>query len=385
VNFAFSEEQEELKRSVRRFLDDKSPMAEVRRLMETSQGYDAAVWAQMGSQLGLQALAIPEDYGGAGFSYVELVLVLEEMGRSLLCAPYLSTVALGANALLTSGDEQAKLDLLPSIAAGEAVATLALTEDSGHWDLEAVTTQAAASGGSGWTLDGHKSYVTDGHVADLILVAARAPGGLSLFVVDGDAPGLTRNPLPTMDQTRKLARLELAGTPARLVGAEGQARAGLVRCLDLAAVALAAEQVGGAQRCLDMSVEYAKARVQFGRPIGSFQAIKHKCADLLLEVESARSAAYYAGWVAAVALGSPEAAGAEEASGDELPVVASLAKAYCSDAYFHAAAESIQIHGGIGFSWEHDAHLYLKRAKSSQLLLGDPTYHRELLACRIGI
>jgi alkylation response protein AidB-like acyl-CoA dehydrogenase len=209
-------------------------------------------------------------------------------------------------------------------------------------------------------------------VANVLVVAARTPAGLSLFAVDENAPGLTRTPLATMDQTRKQARLELSGTPARLIGADGGASAGLSKTLDLAAVALAAEQVGGAQRCLDMSVEYAKQRVQFGRPIGSFQAIKHKCADMLLEVESAKSAAYYAGWAAA------------EAS-DELAVVASLAKAYCSDAYFHAAAENIQIHGGIGFTWEHDAHLYFKRAKSSELLLGDPTYHRELLAQRIGL
>src|SRR5207302_423435 len=212
----------------------------------------------------------------------------------------------------------------------------------------------------------------DGHNANLIVVAARTGSGVSLFAVEGDASGLTRTPLSTMDQTRKQAKLEFANTPARLIGNEGQAWTGLNKTLDLAAVALAAEQVGGGQKVLDMSVEYAKVRVQFGRPIGSFQAIKHKCADMLLEVESAKSAAYYAGWAAAE-------------DNDELPVVASLAKAYCSDAYFHAAAENIQIHGGIGFTWEHPAHLYFKRAKSSELLLGDPTYHRELLAQRIGI
>ena len=215
-------------------------------------------------------------------------------------------------------------------------------------------------------------FVLDGHVADLVLVVGRTPKGFSLFGVKGDAEGLTRTPLPTMDQTRKQARLEFAGTPAWLIGTEGGAEAGLSKTLDLAAVALAAEQVGGAQRCLDSSVEYAKTRIQFGRPIGSFQAIKHKCADMLLEVESAKSAAYYAGWAAAE-------------DSDELPVVASLAKSYCSEAYFHAAAENIQIHGGIGFTWEHDAHLYFKRAKSSELLFGDPAYHRELLAQRIGI
>ncbi|HUD16153.1 MAG TPA: acyl-CoA dehydrogenase, partial [Acidimicrobiales bacterium] len=221
-------------------------------------------------------------------------------------------------------------------------------------------------------LSGQKLYVLDGHAADLVLVAARTPAGVSVFAVERGAPGFTATSLTTMDQTRKQTRIEFSGTPARLVGEDGGAGPALSRTLDLAAVALAAEQVGGAQRCLDMAVDYAKTRIQFGRPIGSFQAIKHKCADMLLEVESAKSAAYYAGWAAAE-------------DSDELPVVASLAKSYCSEAYFHAAAENIQIHGGIGFTWEHDAHLYFKRAKSSELLLGDPSYHRELLAQRIGI
>jgi alkylation response protein AidB-like acyl-CoA dehydrogenase len=339
--------------------------------METEDGYDPAVWSQMADQLGLQSLTIPEEYGGSGFSYVELIVILEEMGAALLCAPYFSTVALAANALLTSGDETAKKELLPGLASGETIGTLAITEDNGRWDFEGIATQATESKGS-WTLDGHKSYVIDGHLANLILVVARTPAGLSLFAVEGDASGLTRTSLPTMDQTRKQARLVFESTPARLVGNDGEAADGLTKTLDLAAVALAAEQVGGAQHCLDSSVDYAKNRIQFGRPIGSFQAIKHKCADMLLEVESAKSAAYYAGWAAAE-------------DSDELPVVASLAKSYCSEAYFHAAAENIQIHGGIGFTWEHDAHLYFKRAKSSELLFGDPAYHRELLAQRIGI
>jgi alkylation response protein AidB-like acyl-CoA dehydrogenase len=370
MNFAFSEEQEELRSAVRRFLQEKSPSTEVRRLMETADGFDQAVWDQMANQLGLQALAIPEAYGGAGFTHVELTVVFEEMGAALQCAPYFSTVALGANALLSSDDEAAKKDLLPGIADGSTKATFALTEDSGRWDAESVT--LAASGGPQWTLDGHKMYVIDGHTADLIVVVARTAAGLSLFAVEGGAAGLTRTPLATMDQTRKQARLEFSSTPARLIGKDGAAAPVVGRTLDLAAVALAAEQVGGAQRCLDMAVDYAKTRIQFGRPIGSFQAIKHKCADMLLEVESAKSAAYYAGWAAAD-------------DSDELPVVASLAKSYCSEAYFHAASENIQIHGGIGFTWEHDAHLYFKRAKSSELLLGDPSYHRELLAQRIGI
>ncbi|MDQ1503807.1 MAG: hypothetical protein QOD57_1534 [Actinomycetota bacterium] len=382
MNFAFSEEQEELRRSVRRFLDDKSPVTEVRRLMETTEGYDPKVWAQMGNELGLQSLHIPEAYGGQGYSFVELVVVLEEMGRSLLCAPYFASVCLAANAILNAGTEEQKAELLPGIASGETIATLAFTEPSGKWDangitMEAVPSDGGSGGSGGYTLDGTKMFVLDGHTAGLIVVAARSAGsdgteGISFFTVDGDAPGLTRTALPTMDQTRKQAKLEFSGVKASLLGEEGAGWAALSKTLDQVAVCLAAEQVGGAQKCLDMSVEYAKVRIQFGRPIGSFQAIKHKCADMLLEVESSKSAAYYAGWAAAE-------------DNDELPVVASLAKSYCSEAYFHAAAENIQIHGGIGFTWEHDAHLYFKRAKSSEILFGDPTYHRELLAQRIGI
>ena len=371
MNFAFSEEQEELRNVVRQFLEAKAPEAAVREQMETERGFDPDVWKQMAEQLGLQSLTIPEEFGGQGFGYVELIVVLEEMGKTLVCAPYFSTVVLAANTLLQSGDDAAKKEYLPGIASGETIATLAFTEPSGKWDESGVEASASGSGDS-WKLSGTKMFVLDGHTADLIIVAARTSKGVSLFAVNGDAAGLTRTPLATMDQTRKQAKLELDGVEGRLIGEEGKGWDVLSTVLDLAAVALAAEQVGGAQRCLDMSVEYAKVRVQFGRPIGSFQAIKHKCADMLLEVESAKSAAYYAGWCASE-------------MNDELPAVASLAKAYCSDAYFHAAAENIQIHGGIGFTWEHPAHLYFKRAKSSELLFGDPTYHRELLAQRIGI
>ena len=371
MNFAFSEEQDQLREFVRSFLEDKSAETAVREQMDTEVGYDEAVWSQMAEQMGLQALAIPEEYGGQGYGFVEQIVVLEEMGRALLCAPYFSSCVLAANTLLQSGDEDAKNAHLPGIASGETRATLAFTEENGRWDEGGVTMQASGSGDS-WTLDGTKMYVLDGHTANLLIVAARTDAGVSLFSVDPEAGGLTRTALATMDQTRKQAKLEFSGVAATLIGEDGAGWAALETVLDLAAVALAAEQVGGAQMCLDMAVEYAKVRVQFGRPIGSFQAIKHKCADMLLEVESAKSAAYYAGWCAAE-------------MNDELPQVASLAKSYCSEAYFHAAAENIQIHGGIGFTWEHPAHLYFKRAKSSELLFGDPTYHRELLAQRIGI
>jgi alkylation response protein AidB-like acyl-CoA dehydrogenase len=369
MSMTFTAEQDELRRSVRRFLEQKSPPADVRRLMETDEGYDLAVWQQMAEQLGLQGMAVPEEYGGSGFGFVELVVVLEEMGRALLCAPYFSTVVLAAAALIESGDDTAQKDLLPGIADGSTIATLAWVETPIRWDAETVATRATRTA-DGYTLDGTKTLVVDGHIASLLLVVAEADGGPSLFAVEAGEPGLTRRRLESLDMTRKLARVELSGTPARLVAAEGDAARIVERTLRLAAVALAAEQVGAAQKCLEMSVDYAKLRVQFGRPIGSFQAIKHKCADMLLEVESARSAAYYAAWTAADA--SPE-----------LAVVAPLAKAYCSEAFANAAAETIQIHGGIGFTWEHDAHLYYRRAKSSEQFLGSPAEHRDELARRL--
>jgi len=377
VNFAFSEEQEELRRAVRQFLESKSPETEVRRLMETTEGYDPAVWKQMGQELMLQGLAIPEEYGGQGFTFIELGIVLEEMGRVLLCAPYFSSAVLAANAIMNVGTDDQKQALLPGIASGDTIATLAFTEPSGKWDAAGITMEANENVGGEFTLSGEKMFVLDGFTADTIVVVARLAGttgtdGIMFFTVAGDADGLTRTPLQTMDQTRKQAKLEFDNVVASPLGSTQDGFAAFSKTLDQAAVALANEMMGGAQRVLEMSVEYAKVRVQFGRPIGSFQAIKHKCADMLLEVESGKSAAYYASWAAAE-------------DNDELPVVAALSKAYCSEAYFHAAAENIQIHGGIGFTWEHPAHLYFKRAKSSEIYLGDPTYHRELLAQRIGI
>jgi alkylation response protein AidB-like acyl-CoA dehydrogenase len=374
MNLGISTEQRELRESVRRFLTERAPLTKVRELMETADGTDPDVWRQASAQLGLPGIAIPEEYGGAGFSFAEQAIVLEELGAALFTGPYLASAVLAATALLASDDTEAKKDLLPGIAAGETVATLAFTEDGGSWEPASIRLAATKTTENGWRLDGHKSFVLDGHAADLILVvAATGTGGtLSLFAVAGTANGLTRRPLPTLDQTRKLARLSFNHTPARLVGELGAARAVLDHTLDVAAVALAAEQLGGAQRALDMAVQYARVRHQFGRPIGSFQAIKHRCADLLLEVESLRSAVGYA--AAAVAAGSTE-----------VPVLAPLLKAYASEVYSHVAGENIQIHGGIGFTWEHDAHLYLKRAKASELFLGDASYHRERLATRIGL
>ena len=366
MRLGFSEDQEELRRFVRQFLEEKSPESAVRELMGTDEGYDEAVWRQMAEQLGLQGIAIEERFGGGGFTFRELALVLEEMGRALLCAPFFSTAVLAAAALSRSGDEAACEELLPAISAGDCIATLAFEED------DESNGAVAVADGAGWRLRGEKTYVLDGHVADTVLVVARSPKGLGLFRCSGDAEALQRELLPTLDLTRKQARLTFSGTPAVPVGRLGNGAALLDTVLQLAAAALAAEQAGGTQRCLDMAVGYAKERMQFGRHIGSFQAIKHRCADLLLESETARSAAYYAAWCAAT-------------GDDDLPVAAAMAKAHCSDAYYHAAAENIQIHGGIGFTWEHPAHLYFKRAKAGQLMFGDPAHHRARLADLVGL
>jgi alkylation response protein AidB-like acyl-CoA dehydrogenase len=371
MNFAFTEEQEELRSTIRSFMEAKGAESAVREQMDTDDGYDSEVWSQMAEQMGLQGLHIPEAYGGSGFGYVELGIVLEEMGRGLLCAPFFSSVVLAANTLIHSGDEVAMQAHLPGIASGQTIGALAFTEPSGKWDETGITMPATMVDGQ-YRLSGTKSFVIDGSTATLLIVAARTDSGVSLFAVDPESTGVTRTRLSTMDQTRKQSKIEFDNTPGTLIGADGGGWEILSTVLDLAAIGLAAEQVGGAQFVLEMAVQYAKDRVQFGRPIGSFQAIKHKCADMLLEVESAKSAAYYGLWCASE-------------MNDELPSVASLAKAYCSEAYFHATAENIQIHGGIGFTWEHPAHLYFKRAKSSELLFGDPTYHRELLAQRIGL
>ena len=370
MNFAFSEEQEEFRRQVRKWLEQNAPSPVVRQLMETEPGFDRELWKETAS-LGWQAMAIPEDHGGAGFGYLELVILFEEMGRSLFPAPFLSTIGLAMPLVSDLATDEQKKEMLSTIAAGEKTVAVAFTEPSGQWDPGVVDTSAAADG-DGWLLEGRKSFVVDGASADDLLVSAQTERGVGVFLVAGDSDGLERRRLETLDQTRKLAEVTFSGARATLLGEPERGVAALRRMLDKAVVLLAAEEVGGAQKCLEMSVDYAKARHQFGRPIGSFQAIKHKCADMLVQVESAKSAAYYAGWAASE-------------DNDELATVAPLAKSYCSEAYFFCASENIQIHGGIGFTWEHDAHLYFKRAKSSQLLFGDPAFHRARLGDLLGI
>ena len=367
MDFTLTEEQRELRSIVRKFLGARSSEPEVRRLMATEKGYDPDVWRQMSDQLGLPGLAIPEEYGGAGFSYVELGLVFEEMGRALLCAPYFSTV-LAAEVLLRSGDEDAKKDLLPGIAAGETIATLALLERAAGWGADGIAV-AATLGPGGWTLTGQKKHVLDGHVADLVLVVARTPAGVSVFAVD---QGYVATPVDTMDQTRKQAELTFERTPARLIGEEGAGWATVERALDAAAILLGAEQVGGASAALDMAVEYAKVRIQFGRPIGSFQAIKHLLADTSLSLEMAKGLV----GAAAVALGS----GAPDG-----PELAHAAKAFVAERGPELAQHCFQVFGGIGYTWEHDQHFWLRRLAADAQQFGSAPWQRRALLDLVGV
>ena len=365
------DELAELRAAVREFLTAKSPESAVRAAMETGPRHDPAVWDQMARQLRLPGLAVPSEYGGDGFGLTELEVVLEEMGAALLCSPFFATAVLAAQALLASADEAACRRYLPGIAAGQTLATLAAAERNASWDPAMVSARAVRTPG-GWALSGQKSFVIDGAIADLVLVVARSTAGPALFAVDRGAPGLHAEPMTTLDPTRAMATLTFDLVPAVLVGAEGQGGRLMSRVLDLACVALAAEQAGGARRCLEMSAGYARTRFQFGRAIGSFQAVKHKCADMLVQVELAEATAR-------------EAARLADEATAESPVAAATAHICCSQAYLFAAAENIQVHGGIGFTWEHPAHLYFRRAKSSELLFGGPGVYHERLLDRLGI
>jgi len=367
--FEFSDEHGELRRTVRNFLEKESDENRVRELMSSEQGFDATTWGRMAEELGIVGLIISERHGGAGFGMVELAIVAEEMGRVLLCAPYLASAVLATSALELAADEAAQGDLLPKLASGKTIGTLAFSEAANPWDLRAIAMTAEPNGGA-FRLNGEKTYVLDGQIANEILVAARVGGELALFRVAAGASGLGRKSLPPLDPTRKLAVLRFDGTPASRISS-GDISDALERALERTIVALAAEQLGGAQRVLESASDFAKTRFQFGRPIGSFQVIKHQCADMLVEVELARSAVYNAAF-----------------AGDEDPehasTAAQMAKSYCSDAYLHVANRNIQIHGGMGFTWEHSAHLYFKRAKASELLFGTPGFHRERMATALG-
>ncbi|WP_245607461.1 acyl-CoA dehydrogenase family protein [Pseudonocardia spinosispora] len=364
MTFIPGDDAEELRAVVRGFLEKRSSEAEVRRLMETDTGYDQAVWQQIATELGLQGLIIPERWGGSDASLIELGVVFEEMGRTLFGAPFFATVALAANTLLCVNDEEANERHLPGIASGATVATLAW----GGADPLTTTITAEQVDGT-WRLTGNAEVVIDGANAGLVLVIADTEGGLGLFALT-DKP--EAQPLTGLDSTRKLAAIELDSAEAQNIGTPGQVTDALRTAVDQAVLALACEQLGGAAKLLESSVEYANTRVQFGRKIGSFQAIKHRCADMLVAVESARSTAYHGIWTA---VNEPE----------ELPLSAALAGSVCSESYTKVALDNIQNHGGIGFTWEHPAHLYLKRAKSSEVFLGSPGQHRARLGNLIDI
>jgi alkylation response protein AidB-like acyl-CoA dehydrogenase len=371
MDFAFSEEQEMLRSSTRDFLAKECSSKIVRKQMESSDAYDEGLWRKIAG-LGWTALGIPEEYGGVG-TFLDLVVVFEEAGRALMPGPFFSTMGLAVPALIEAGTEAQKKEVLGAIAEGSARATLALTEPSGRWDAGAVTLSAKPSGG-GWRLDGVKLFVPDAGSADYMVVAARTRSqgedGISLFLVKGRPAGMTITPLKTLDMTRRWSEVRFEGVTLEgdsLMGTADRAWPQLKRALEWGTAALCAEMVGGAQKVLETSTDYAKTRHQFGKPIGIYQAVSHKLADMLVLSESGRSATYYAAWTV-------------DADAADRSLAASMAKAYVSDAYRKVAGDGIQVHGGIGFTWEHDMHLYFKRAKSSEVTLGDATYHRELVA-----
>jgi alkylation response protein AidB-like acyl-CoA dehydrogenase len=365
-----SAEQAELRATLRRLFGGPSACL-ARPEPDGDSYYDEKLWGVLAGEIGLCGLSLPERYGGSGYTRADRAAALHEMGRCLLPSPFLASAVLAAETLLATGDEDVLAGLLPGLATGTTLAAVAYQETPGA-DGRPV---CAVRDGTGWLLTGSRSFVLDGSQADLILVPAGTESGSALFAVDtAAARGLSRRPMRTLDPSRPQARLDFAATPGRLAGPVGAGTHAVRQGLAHATIALAAEQVGGAERCLEAAVEYAGMRRQFGRPIGSFQAIKHKCADLLILVESARSAARYA---ASVSSGP----GGEEG----LYPAAALAGAYCSTAYFTVAAENIQIHGGIGFTWEHHAHLYFRRAKASEVMFGTPAEHRAVLARHLGL
>jgi alkylation response protein AidB-like acyl-CoA dehydrogenase len=378
MNFGFNEEQELLRSTARKFFENEVGSDTVRRLMETPEGMTPELWTKLAEQ-GWLGLVFPDQYDGTGLGLVDLVVLMEEMGRAVVPGPYFSAVLLGGLAILEAGSEAQKKEWLPKIAAGERRVALAWMEPSAQLGPAGVTLTALEKGGK-YTLSGTKLFVHDAHTADALVVAARTrPGagaeGVSLFLLPQGTRGLKVTLLPTMDQTRKLCEVTLSDVAVgadALLGPAGAGWAPLSRVLDRATVALCAEMCGGAQKVLDMTVEYAKIRQAFGRPIGSYQGVKHRAADMLVDVENSKSITYYAAW-------------ALDEGAAEAPLAVSMAKAYVSDAYRRVSAAGIQLHGGIGFTWEHDLHLYFKRAKGSEFTFGDATHHRERVAQLVNL
>lgn len=379
MNFGFTEEQDMLRDATRKFLDTECPTTFVRKMMADDTAHATELWKKI-AELGWCGIIVPEEYGGSGGSFLDLVVILEEAGRSLLPGPFFATALLGAPAILAGGSADQKSVLLPKVAAGEVVLTLALAEKSGRHDAAGVTLAASAKGGD-FVLSGEKLFVPDAHVADQLIVAARTgqgsspEDGITLFVVDAKAPGVSISQLKTVDMTRRqchVALQDVGVAGSQVLGEVGKGWPILHRVLDQAMAGLCAEMVGTGQQALDMAVTYAKERVQFGKPIGSFQAVKHKCVDMMVQVENARSLTYYAAWT--VDEDVPEAR-------QSVP----MAKAYCSDMCKTVTSEAIQVHGGIGFTWEHDMHLFYRRGLASEAAFGSAPVHREVVAQALNL
>jgi alkylation response protein AidB-like acyl-CoA dehydrogenase len=367
-----SEEHAELRATLRRFFESRSPEAAIRKVIDSEAGFDVALWRQMADQLGLQGLGLPESSGGSGYGKLETTIVFEELGRALVPSPFFPTVALAAELLLAVGDQDANGRYLPEIASGNLVATVAIAEPDGSWHCQDSSDVVAVESEGRWRLSGEKSVVLNAEVAGLILVVVVDNGATSVYAVDPTATGVTLVSLSALDLTRRQSKVRFDGAPATLIGGHGGSEEAVSSMLDHAALALAAEQTGAAGHLMQLCVEYAKVRNQFGRPIGAFQAIKHKLADMAFDVERMDSIIRHGAAAAAT-------------QSVEFPVIASTAKVFCSEAFFRIAAEAIQVHGGIGFTWEHQAHLYFRRAKSTEYLLGSPVQHRELLLQKLGV
>lgn len=360
------DEREALRESLRSFFEKYCPEEEVRRLMATSSGLDPKLWQRIATDLGLLGFAVPEEYGGGGFAAADFQVVMEEVGRSLMPGPFLSSAVLATNVLLATEDVAVCSDVLPAMCAGTVIATVAATSTSGRWNADEVWDATAEQTAEGWLVTGRKEFVPDAQIADLFLVTARTSAGPALFLVRAGAAGVTRHELTTLDETRKQGVVEFGGVAAQQVGQLGQGVETLARALSVSSVALAGDQVGGARRALELAVDYAKVREQFGRVIGSFQAIKQKCADVLLAVEAATSA-------------TRAAADAVDDGSGEQEMLASLALGLATEAYLLAVHENIEVHGGIGFTWEASAHLYYKRAVADAAIFGSPSSQRTSL------
>ncbi len=363
AEFVFNQEQAQLRSAVRKFGAEQAGEQSARAVMESDPPFDAKVWGRLGAELGVLGLVVPEDDGGAGGTLVDAAIAVEELGAALACGPLFGTAYLAIPALVAASPGEVRAELLPDLVEGRRTAAFAVPDRAGAFDPALLAVAASDSG----ALTGEVAHVVDGGAADILLVAANGAGGVGLYAVDAAGPGVARTALVTLDLTRPQASIALRGAPGRLVAGPEEAGHVITQAFQVGATLLAAEQVGAAQHLLDLAVDYAKTRLQFGRPIGSFQAVKHKLADMLVDVEHARSVAYHAAWALTDGTDDPGAA-------------TSIAQAVCSAAFSRIARDTIQVLGGIGFTWEHQAHLYFKRASTDAVLLGSAEQHR----CRVA-